>query len=847
VAEPDRPARSESAARLGRYRIIERIGQGATAAVYRAHDEQSDREIALKLLLTDLEGEEQVRSRFLREVEIARLLRHRNLVTVYDAGEIDGRFFLAMELLSGVTLREHLTLKPGLGLEDKLDLMMQLCEGLAVAHDHDICHRDLKPSNLFVRDDGALKILDFGIARLASSSMTVAGLLMGTPDFMSPEQARGGEIDHRSDIFSAGAVLYYVLSGRKPFPGAQLPNVLHKVEHEEPVPLADEEAPPMLTRIVGKALAKSPAARYPHVRALLGDLIQCRRQYAESARALTDRARAQQTEAREIGGRCRTLGRVLALPDVDLPSDDVLAFTGLAARHPELAERGDAILGWAPVRHALAADLAAVMTRAVHDRRVLAQRLTDAAETVRLAEEAASAGDQARAIELAERALSEWPTAEAARTIVGRARQALSAQDAVVRQRRAADAIAHARRAIAHSDWASADGHLVRARELDPTNVDLAGVVEELRARRTADEETRRAHERQHRDEMAALVASARTALKAGDFHAAARAAASALAREPGHEEATRVAAEAAAAQTAAASQAERTAKLTSAIARARLLMDASRFDEAREAARHALALDADSEEASALLAAATRAAADARRTREAAAIATRAGQAGRCFLAYAQRALLLGDLEQARGLAETALAIDPTSRSAKTALARAAEALDELGDQGPPVAGDPDATLVLPLATAWTRLGIPLEPLPPRRVAAAEDGGRGDARAGNAALEHRLRIVRVSGSSRELPLANRSYRVGRAVENEIVLEDPSHVVSRVHAELQPARGGYVLIDRDSDHGVWVDGSRVERVTLEPGVPVVIGPYQLVIESREMRRGAGTTSGSVRR
>ena len=175
----------------------------------RALDEESGRAVALKLLLTDLEGEEQIRTRFMREVEIARVLRHRNLVTMFDAGELDGRFFLAMELLDGVTLREHLLRHPALPLEDKLDLMMQLCEGLAVAHDHGIYHRDLKPSNLFVRDDGGLKILDFGIARLASSSMTVAGLLMGTPDFMSPEQARGADIDHRSDIFSAGAVLYF--------------------------------------------------------------------------------------------------------------------------------------------------------------------------------------------------------------------------------------------------------------------------------------------------------------------------------------------------------------------------------------------------------------------------------------------------------------------------------------------------------------------------------------------------------------------------------------------------------------------------------------------------------------
>jgi tRNA A-37 threonylcarbamoyl transferase component Bud32 len=460
----DRIGRSDQATRIGRYRILERIGQGATAAVYRALDEESGRDVALKLLLTDLEGEEQVRTRFLREVEIARVLRHRNLVTVYDAGEVDGRFFLAMELLGGVTLREYLTLQPALALEDKLDLMMQLCEGLAVAHDHGIYHRDLKPSNLFVREDGGLKILDFGIARLASSSMTVAGLLMGTPDFMSPEQARGADIDQRSDIFSAGAV--------KPFPGAQLPNVLHKVEHEEPAPLTEADASPMLVRIVAKALAKAPAARYPQVRALLRDLIACRRELAGAARTLAIRAREQSEQARTAGERCRTLGRVLGLGASDLPSDDLLSFTGLASRHPDLADRGPAMIGWAPMRRAMAADVAEALSRVTDERRDLAERLSGAAETLEAAERASAAADYARAIELGDRVLAVCPSS-AAQQVIERARYSLSAQDAAVRQRRATEAMAQAKRAMAHGDWASAEGHLVRARELDPQTPDV--------------------------------------------------------------------------------------------------------------------------------------------------------------------------------------------------------------------------------------------------------------------------------------------------------------------------------------------------------------------------------------
>jgi tRNA A-37 threonylcarbamoyl transferase component Bud32/tetratricopeptide (TPR) repeat protein len=837
---PDKGGRADTATRIGRYRILERIGQGATAAVYRATDEQSGRDVALKLLLTDLEGEEQVRTRFLREVEIARVLRHRNLVTVYDAGEVDGRFFLAMELLGGVTLREYLTLQPALALEDKLDLMMQLCEGLAVAHDHGIYHRDLKPSNLFVREDGGLKILDFGIARLASSSMTVAGLLMGTPDFMSPEQARGADIDQRSDIFSAGAVFYYVLSGRKPFPGAQLPNVLHKVEHEEPAPLTEADASPMLVRIVAKALAKAPAARYPQVRALLRDLIACRRELAGAARTLAIRAREQSEQARTAGERCRTLGRVLGLGASDLPSDDLLSFTGLASRHPDLADRGPAMIGWAPMRRAMAADVAEALSRVTDERRDLAERLSGAAETLEAAERASAAADYARAIELGDRVLAVCPSS-AAQQVIERARYSLSAQDAAVRQRRATEAMAQAKRAMAHGDWASAEGHLVRARELDPQTPDVTLVHEDLRSRRVAAEEARLEHERQHHAEIAALLTNARDALARGDVAEAARAASAALEREPGQPEADRIRAEAVAAQRTAAERADRAKRVAGHVERGQSLLKAKRFEEARTEGQHALALDPAHQAAHTIFAAAAQGVVEARRSRDASAIATRSAVAARAFLAHAQRALLLGDLEQARGLAETALAIDAASEAARAVLDRARQAIEQLGDQGPPVGGaDPEATLVLAMSSAWTRLGTPLAAFAPRRPAPPAEAGPAAPPAG----EHRLRIVRVAGPSRDVTLTARRHRVGRALENEIVLDDPSHIVSRVHAEVQPGRGAWVLVDCDSDHGVWVDGERVARVTLEPGVPVVIGPYRLSLDVAVV---SGPISSGVRR
>ena len=168
-----------------------------------------------------------------------------------------------------------------------------MCEGLAVAHVHGIFHRDIKPGNIFVQADGSLKVLDFGVARLADSNMTASGFIVGTPDFMSPEQARGAEIDHRSDIFSTGAVFYYMLSGRKPFAAPDLPAVLHKVEAEDPLPLAEREAPAGLWKIISKALAKSVTRRYQELGELLTDLTHFQRDYDRQSRekAVAVRAR----------------------------------------------------------------------------------------------------------------------------------------------------------------------------------------------------------------------------------------------------------------------------------------------------------------------------------------------------------------------------------------------------------------------------------------------------------------------------------------------------------------------------------------------------------------------------
>jgi len=270
--------------RIGRYQVIERIGRGAMGVVYRAHDGAMGRDVALKVLTTDLEDDPDIRSRFHREAEAAARLSHPNIITIFDVGEDSDRFYIVMELLQGATLKDYLKQSEAAPIDRRLDLMMQLCAGVGSAHNASIYHRDIKPGNIFVRSDGLLKVLDFGVARLASSSMTAAGFIVGTPDYMSPEQARGADVDGRSDIFSIGGVCYFMLSGRKPFPATDLPSLFHQIQEQDPPPLADTESPADVAAVIMKALSKQREARHQSCQELMADLESLRHLYRQAAR-----------------------------------------------------------------------------------------------------------------------------------------------------------------------------------------------------------------------------------------------------------------------------------------------------------------------------------------------------------------------------------------------------------------------------------------------------------------------------------------------------------------------------------------------------------------------------------
>lgn len=257
---------------IGRYILRDRLAAGATGYVYAADDVEGQRMVAVKVLAAELEDEPETRERFYREASIMTRISHPNIVRVLEIGDDHGRPFIAMELLRGKALADHLRAAPDLTLRDRLDLIVQLYSGLEAAHAVGAVHRDIKPGNIIVTPDGQLKILDFGLARLTSSTLTASGVVVGSPAYMSPEQAEGRRVDQRSDIFSAAAVAYLILSGHAPFEAKTLPLVLQAILSDPPPPLSPDKAPDLLVRVLWKALEKSPEARYQAAADVVRDL-----------------------------------------------------------------------------------------------------------------------------------------------------------------------------------------------------------------------------------------------------------------------------------------------------------------------------------------------------------------------------------------------------------------------------------------------------------------------------------------------------------------------------------------------------------------------------------------------
>ena len=289
--------------RLGPYEIVAPLGAGGMGEVYRARDTRLGREVAIKVLLAEVSGDETRRARFEQEARSASALNHPNIVTVYDVGSVDSTIYLAMELVEGRTLRELLA-DGALPSRKLLDVAVQVAEGLAKAHEAGLVHRDLKPENLIVSKDGFVKILDFGLAKLTEMSVsdggstlqtlagapgTVPGTVMGTVGYMSPEQASGRDVDYRSDQFSFGSILYELATGQRAFQRNTGAETLTAIIREEPMPVgqANPRVPAPVRWIVERCLAKEPEERFASTKDLARDLRSLRDHLSETSASET--------------------------------------------------------------------------------------------------------------------------------------------------------------------------------------------------------------------------------------------------------------------------------------------------------------------------------------------------------------------------------------------------------------------------------------------------------------------------------------------------------------------------------------------------------------------------------
>ncbi len=258
------PALKELTGRIGKYDVVKPLGKGAMGIVYLAKDSMLDREVALKVMVSNIADDPELKMRFEREAKAVAKLSHPNVVNVFDLGyHTDGSPYMAMELLRGDDLQKTLRMGP-IPLERKVSIIVQVLVGLAHAHQAGVVHRDIKPANIFIGNDGSVKIMDFGVARLTSASVTGTGAIVGTADYMSPEQVKGARVDGRSDLFSVGSMFYEMLVGKRPFHAENLMAIFFKITHEDPNWNALPSGPEYdaLTPILARALAKDLPQRY---------------------------------------------------------------------------------------------------------------------------------------------------------------------------------------------------------------------------------------------------------------------------------------------------------------------------------------------------------------------------------------------------------------------------------------------------------------------------------------------------------------------------------------------------------------------------------------------------------
>jgi len=304
---------------ISHYKILEKLGSGGMGVVYKAQDTKLDRFVALKFLPPHLSQAEEEKKRFIHEAKAASALDHNNICTIYEIGETeDGQMFIAMACYEGESLKEKIERGP-LQIDEAIDITVQIAQGLAKAHSKEIVHRDIKPANVLITEDSQIKIVDFGLAKLAGRTMlTKEGMTLGTVAYMSPEQTQGTEVDHRTDIWALGVVLYEMLAGEHPFKGDYEQAVMYSIMNEDPEPIKkiNPAVSPELEQIVDRALRKNPESRYLSAAEILKDL----QGYRDSLRAVEMRA-----------FDLRTILRRMSRPRIAVPAVGLLVVIILAS------------------------------------------------------------------------------------------------------------------------------------------------------------------------------------------------------------------------------------------------------------------------------------------------------------------------------------------------------------------------------------------------------------------------------------------------------------------------------------------------------------------------------------
>jgi tetratricopeptide (TPR) repeat protein len=646
---------------VGKYRLLDLVGRGAMGRVFSAVDDHTGRTVAIKLLNADLEGEPDIRTRFFREAQAAARLGHRNVITIYDIGEDRGRPFIVMELLRGWTLPKCLT-DVQVDLERKVDMMIQLCDGMSAAHGAQIIHRDLKPGNLFVQTDGLLKVLDFGVARLASSSMTTAGAQPGTLHYMSPEQARGEEIDERSDIFSGGGVFYFLLTGRKPFPGQEWARVLRMLESEDPERLNPGEAPEALAGIVMRCLAKKAAARYSDFRSVAAELAKFQRQYQTETRRLLETVSPRYKAALTTLTSARQAARTLGQPaPVALP---VMERTHI--EFPILRDRGFEAMKLVPITRArvlaLQEELVVELPRLEQQQHTL-DRLVS---TLAAGEQALAEGRYTAATRMFEQIVTASPESRAAEARLSECRAIFDTQRADAQRVKVLvrDAQARAR----SEEWDQVIVVCDQILSIDRT-VPLAIALREA-ARSALQRQRQRATESQLEHEIERLIRTARASFNLGRREEALEALRGFLVEEPRavqvERELERLTATAARQAEEKAARAEEVLRRTEAV---HTMLEAEAYDAAVLEARRALECDPADESVVTLVCETIEREGAARIAEEQQRMAAQRDSAGRLALEAARVAFREGELRRAVAAAENALRLSPSLSEASQIL----------------------------------------------------------------------------------------------------------------------------------------------------------------------------------